>query len=175
MRRTLIAAAAAMLLPAVPFQAQATESAFTIGLHLVSHHTANRPDDRDPGWSTTGQQRSTYNERNFGAYVRTDAGVTAGLYRNSYRKLSTRIGYQLDLTLPRGWQASLEAAIVTGYPKGQVDLGGTTLRLGAMPSMATPRVSGARARVGYVPDFEKRGGKRSLREGVWHLMVEHQW
>lgn len=89
-----------------PFQAYADTA---IGLHLVSHHTAELPDDRGPGWSVTGQQRSAYNERNFGAYVRTDDGMVAGLYRNSYRRLSVHIGHQWDADLPHGWQASLES------------------------------------------------------------------
>jgi hypothetical protein len=149
-------------------------AAGAFGAHLFSKHTAGRPDDRQPGWSVRGEERPRYNESNIGLYVRTDDGMTAGFYHNSYEKWSLYVGRQWDATLPHDWQVSIEPALVTGYPKGQFKVGNVTFRIGAVPSVATPPLPliGARLRLGYLPDFEKRGGKRSLRDGVFHLMVE---
>jgi len=61
-----------------------------------------------------------FNEINYGIgideFVTTDSYYTAGMYKNSYNKLSTYIGYGYDFSKYSG----IKAGAVTGYPQAIV-------------------------------------------------------
>jgi hypothetical protein len=144
-------------------EASADEAAF--GLHLASHHTGERPDTRQPGWSTRGEEEPAYNNVNPGAYVRTDDGVVAGFYFNSYKRWSAYAGREWSASL-HGWKASITLAFVTGYPK-------QSLMVGFMPTVTTPPLfESFRVRLGFIPGVEKGSSSTG---NVFHLMVEREF
>jgi hypothetical protein len=161
-RLTTICAALALALLGAG-TAHADDAAF--GLHIASHHTGERPDTRQPGWSARGESAPAYNNSNPGAYVRTDDGVVAGAYLNSYERWSVYAGREWSASL-YGWKASITLALVTGYPK-------QSLMVGVMPTVSTPLLFDAyRVRLGFVPGVEKGASSSG---NVFHLMVERQF
>lgn len=69
-----------------------------IGLHLFSHHAPELPEQ---------------NNRNFGAFIITESGLTAGFYRNTIRRTSAYLGYYAE------WQhVTLRVGGITGYRDG---------------------------------------------------------
>ena len=115
-------------------------AAGTLGVHLASHHFP----------------QSEFNNFNPGLYYRSDAGWTAGAYRNSLRRGSAYAGY----TWQRG-AIGLTAGGITGYGHGVLPL--------LVPSLALFTHQGVTARVAYIPRVEKRIGSHVL-----HLMLEYQ-
>lgn len=114
-----------------------------IGLHLGSQHYPQR-----------GQ-----NNVNPGLYVRSAGGWTAGAYHNSHRKLSTYAGRTWDRDF-FGMRPAITAGLITGYGHAVLPM--------AIPSIATPDVDGWRARLAYVPKFEKSAN-------VVHVSIEKQF
>lgn len=126
-------AAALVLMVATP-----CVMAGTIGLHIGSRHIPEK----------------NYNNANPGIYYRTDAGWTAGIYRNSLDRTSVYAGYtwkfgMLDVT----------TALVTGYFNDVQPL--------LVPSISLFTYRGITPRVAYIPRVEKKIGSHVL-----HLMVE---
>lgn len=125
LRHLLLAACAALSAPGA--------MAYTIGLHLGSHHAPAK----------------TYNNTNPGLYIRHPDGWTAGFYRNSLNKDSVYVGYtwkfgMLDVT----------TAGVTGYfDKVQPLL---------VPSISLFTWRGITPRVAYIPRVEKKIGSHVL-------------
>lgn len=137
MKHILIAACAALGLSLIAPRAEAD----TFGLHLVSVHIP----------------RNDYNNNNPGLYYRTDAGWTAGFYRNSLRDDSVYAGYTwnwrfLDITFGG----------VTGYTD--------PVQILVVPSIAFPQTANVRMRLAYIPRVEKR-----IDSHVLHLMAEYQF
>lgn len=130
----------ATLAAALVLMAAATPCAMagTIGLHIGSRHIPAK----------------NYNNANLGIYYRTDAGWTAGIYRNSLDRTSVYAGYtwkfgMLDVT----------TALVTGYFNDVQPL--------LVPSISLFTYRGITPRVAYIPRVEKKIGSHVL-----HLMVE---
>ena len=133
MARLLIAAA---LLAAGAFAAPASAGDF--GVHLGSVHFPQRD----------------FNNVNPGLYWRSDAGWTAGAYRNSLRRTSAYAG----LTWQWG-RLALTAGGVTGYADKVQPL--------LVPSFAFLRTEDFSLRVAFIPRVEKR-----IESHVLHLMAE---
>lgn len=114
-----------------------------IGLHLVSWHD-------EPG----------YNNHNPGVYVKSECGLTAGVYKNSVRKTTAYIGYTYDPPKLPFWAS---VAVATGYHSE------TRMRLTpiAMIGIKSPQYEGFRFRLGYIP---KISGVNNV--NVVHLMIE---
>lgn len=74
---------------------------FILGVHLATVHIGGH--DLEP--------------INPGVYVRTESGLTAGVYRNSYGQISTYAGLTLQTD---GGRFALTAGAVTGYPAAKV-------------------------------------------------------
>jgi len=111
----------------------------TVGAHIGSVHIP----------------QADFNNVNPGLYYRSDAGWTAGAYRNSLRRGSVYAGYT--------WQYShfgLTAGAVTGYGHGVMPL--------LVPSLVLFTHQAVTARVAYIPRVEKRIGSHVL-----HLMLEY--
>lgn len=111
-----------------------------IGLHLGGQHYPQKEQ----------------NNVNPGVYIRSDDGWTAGAYHNSHRKLSAYAGRTWDRDF-YGMRPAVTAGLITGYRHAVLPM--------LIPSVATPAVDGWRARVAYVPKFEKNST-------VLHLSVE---
>lgn len=79
-------------------------AALTLGAHLLTaHDTSSRPASY-PG----------LNDKNPGVYVRTHDGFTAGMYFNSYARMTRYAGF--TWTQAHVWgDYSLTAALATGY------------------------------------------------------------
>lgn len=119
-------------------------SAQTVGLHAVSAH-----------------QHGGMNNVNPGLYIRHDNGITAGFYRNSYRRESVYIGYTTEVR--RGpVSAALTIGAVTGYPAAPI------MAL-AVPSVAYHFGNNA-VRLGIVPKPPSHGTSASV-----HLMAERHF
>jgi hypothetical protein len=119
-----------------------TAHAATIGAHIASQHYPQRD----------------WNNVNPGLYLRTDAGLTFGTYRNSERVQSFYAGWTCERNAgPVSFAAT--AGLITGYRRA------TVLPM-LVPSVALPAVDGWRARISFVPRFEKSGSN------VVHLSVE---
>jgi hypothetical protein len=127
--RTLLTALA-MLLAIALFQCA---QAATVGLHLYSLHVPAKDLD---------------NNRNAGLYMRTDGGLTVGMYRNTLRRLSPYVGqtYDLgpvDLTLGliggyklkdgQGWSRNYLAPLVALSVASPVSIMGATPRITLVP------------------------------------------
>jgi len=111
----------------------------TIGVHLASVHLPQRH----------------FNNTNPGLYYRTDAGWTAGAYRNSLRRTSAYAGRTWD------WgRFSLTGGAVTGYTEEVQPL--------LVPSVRVVTAHGMTARVAFIPRVEKR-----IESHVLHLTVEY--
>lgn len=110
----------------------------TVGLHLASAHVPQRQ----------------FNNTNPGVYYRSDAGWTAGGYRNSLRRTSVYAGYTWEYRA-----LALTAGAVTGYQD--------TLQPMLVPSLRLFTHGGFSARLAYIPRVEKR-----IESNVWHLMIE---
>lgn len=72
-------------------------AALTIGMHVASIHAP---------------QRAQHND-NAGLYLRTDSGLSAGVYRNSHRRTSLYVGQAFPLV----GQLDLNVGLVSGYQK----------------------------------------------------------
>lgn len=116
-----------------------------IGLHLVSWHD-------EPG----------YNNTNPGVYVKSECGLTAGVYKNSFSRVSVYGAYSYDPPKLPFWAS---AGFATGYAK----IPGTNFRLSpiAIVGLKSPQYKGYLFRVGYIP---KIGGVNNV--NVVHLMIE---
>lgn len=113
-------------------------AAGTIGVHLGSIHFPQRD----------------FNNANPGLYYRSEAGWTAGAYRNSLRRTSAYAGHT--------WQwdrLALTAGGVTGYADKLQPL--------LVPSFAFLRSERLSLRVAFIPRIEKR-----IESHVLHLMAE---
>ena len=96
-----------------------------IGLHLVSHHAPEYVDQ---------------NNRNFGAFIITESGLTAGFYRNTLRRTSLYVGHYAQ------WQhVTLRVGAITGYRDG----------LEPLPMVAPGLKLGHGFEMLYVPKAEK--------------------
>lgn len=128
--RTIITALA-MLLAIALFQcAQAAE----FGLHVHSVHMPAKDQDNNENW---------------GAYVRTDSGLTAGGYRNTMRRNSFYVGQTFDLIGPvditlggitgyklkdgQGWSRNYIAPLVALSVASPVSIMGATPRITLVP------------------------------------------
>ncbi len=114
-------------------------AAGTLGAHIGSLHFP----------------QSDFNNFNPGLYYRSDAGWTAGAYRNSLRRGSAYAGF----TWEHG-PIGLTAGGITGYGHGVLPL--------LVPSLALFTHQGVTARLAYIPRVEKRIGSHVL-----HLMLEY--
>lgn len=103
-----------------------TKAETTYGLHLGTYHA-----DRQAG----------YQEFNPGIYVVQDS-ITAGVYYNSEKKISTYVGYSFQYN-----NFSLTVGGVTGYGSG--------IRPMLVPSYKIPGTSFRVAYLPQVPDSEK--------------------
>lgn len=106
----------------------------TVGAHLATHHFGMRPGDRLESVTP-------------GVYLRTDAGLTLGLYRNSHALPSAYAAWT--------WQTSsgrfaLTAGAVTGYPAAPV------MPL-LVPSVRLPLAQRIAARIAFLPKPMKHG------------------
>ncbi|HEX6707896.1 MAG TPA: hypothetical protein VF169_24340 [Albitalea sp.] len=109
-----------------------------MGVHLASVHLPQRG----------------FNNTNPGLYYRTDAGWTAGAYRNSLRRTSAYAGLTWD------WgRLSLTGGAVSGYSEEVQPL--------LVPSLRLVTIQGVTARVAFIPRVEKR-----IESHVLHLTVE---
>lgn len=128
------------LIAAAAFLASAAH-AQTVGLHLGSWHS-------EPG----------YNNANPGVYVRLENGLTAGAYRNSFRKTSVYAGWtwQADIA---GFRPAITAGLISGYRHPFL----------VVPSIAAPEIGSVRLRVAYVPRLDPKGAH------VIHLMAEKEF
>lgn len=116
-------------------------NAQTIGLHTISAHQHGGFSNVDPG-----------------IYVRSE-GWTGGIYRNSYRKISTYAGYTWETEGTISFAVTVGA--VTGYPAAPI------MPL-LVPSMAV-HFGGDAVRLGFVPRPPTGAGSSA----ALHLMVEH--
>ena len=162
MKRTLITAALALA-------ALAVHADPVIGLHLGSHHF--------PG-------AASLHDINPGVYVRLDNGLTAGVYRNSFKRTSVYLGYTVEhgpfaLTVGAisGYQTRLvvsagihkDAASPTGWYHDEAHEEGHTrgaIGLLVAPSVALPSVFGITPRLTVLPKFTAKG------HTVAHLSIE---
>lgn len=121
MFRTLFAAFATLLTTAA--------TAGTVGLHLGSWHDVDG-----------------YNNTNPGAYVRTDAGLTLGTYRNSIRERSNYAGYTWTAARTSGAQLDLSLVAITGYAQHAIPALIPSVRIGqhtriaVIPAISAPMV-----------------------------------
>lgn len=124
--------------------ALAPAHATTLGLHLASVHST-------PGWC----------DFNPGLYLRTDAGLTLGAYRNSECRASVYAGWTWEARRGR-WAAAVTAGAVTGYTSRPV------LPL-LVPSLAVDVADKTALRLTYIPKTEKAGAH------ALHLSVERRF
>lgn len=115
-------------------------AALILGLHLATAHF---------GSATAAQLQGS----NPGIYLRTDAGLTLGAYRNSHGLRSSYAGWTWTTDDGR-W--SLTAGGVTGYPRARV----SPL---LVPSLRVPLVgdgaTGWAARISYLPKPHSDGAQ----------------
>lgn len=115
-----------------------------IGLHLATWHA---------------QDNSRYQNVNPGVYVRTECGLGAGVYRNSFNKASAYVSWSADI---KDTPLFVSVGAVTGYRIKPVSpLGMVGLRA---------NVAGATFRLGFVPKIA-----RANRTHLFHLMVERKF
>lgn len=126
----------------------------TVGLHVASAHSE--------GHYYLNGKREAINDVNPGVYYRHDNGATVGVYYNSYRRTSAYVGWTFNVLSAGGFDVELTPVVLTGY---DVFPGDNRLRFGVLPSVASPKFYGYRARVLGVPSV----GNKS---GFIHLMVE---
>ena len=117
-------------------------TAQTVGIHTVSVH-----------------EHSGFNNVNPGLYLRYASGLTAGFYRNSYRRESAYLGYTIETPQWRDFSAAVTVGGVTGYPAASV------MPL-VVPSIAY-HFDQSTVRLGIVPRPPKTGAAAAL-----HLMFE---
>jgi hypothetical protein len=115
----------------------------TIGLHIATAHFGADLKAATPG-----------------VYIRTEAGFTAGAYRNSYSRTSAYAGWT--------WQTedkrfALTAGAVTGYPAAKV------MPL-IVPSVRFEVAHGIAARIAFIPKPAKHGRAAGL-----HLALEREF
>jgi len=122
----------------------APAAATTIGLHLGSVHST-------PGWCN-------YNP---GVYMRTDAGLTLGAYRNSECTSSAYAGWTWEARRGK-LAAAVTAGAVTGYAARSV-------QFLLVPSIAVDVASRTALRLTYIPKIE-RAGAHAL-----HLSIERRF
>lgn len=77
--------------------------AATVGAHIGSWHS-------EPG----------FNNVNPGLYAQADNGGTAGIYRNSVRKVSTYAGWTFEKQLGESVTVSATVGAITGYPAAKL-------------------------------------------------------
>lgn len=159
MKRTLITLALAAV-------AGAAHADVTIGLHLGSHHFP---------------EATNLHDVNPGVYVRTDDGITAGVYRNSFGRTSAYLGvtvehgpFALTVGAISGYQAKRRFAacdagqVAAGMNRCWFDEGHTRGAVGLLvaPSVALPAVFGITPRITVLPKFSAKGAT------VAHLSIE---
>ncbi len=94
-----------------------------IGVHIATYHDSGKWSDFNPG-----------------VYVRTEDGLTAGIYRNSIRKTSVHAGY--TWSRPHAWgDVSLTAGVVTGYAQTLGPLLVPSVRVGNLRLTLLPKSS----------------------------------
>jgi hypothetical protein len=117
------------------------EPGLTIGLHLATQHLEHS------------EQR--LNTATPGLYLRTGAGFTAGVFRNSYSRTSAYAGWTWQTTDRR---FALTAGVLSGYSAAK-----------AMP-LISPSVrfdlAGITARLAYIPKPLKQGHSSGLHLGI---------
>lgn len=125
--------------------------ALTGGMHLHSLHAPANDSD---------------NNANRGLYIRTDQGLTMGMYRNTYRRLSPYVAQSFDFG-----QADLVLGVIGGYQrKGDAGFSRGYLSPLAAVSYAMPvQVMGVTPRLTLVP------GHLVKARTVLHLSVERQF
>jgi hypothetical protein len=134
-----VSSIAASLVAAACIVAAPPADAATVGVHLASVHLPQRD----------------FNNTNPGLYLRTDAGWTAGAYRNSLRRTSAYAGYTME------WgPVAVTGGIVTGYAE--------TVQPLMVPSLKLFTLEGVSARVAFIPRVEKR-----IESHVFHLTLEY--
>jgi hypothetical protein len=128
--RTLLTAIA-MLLAIALFQCA---QAATVGLHLYSLHVPAKDSD---------------NNLNGGLYVRTDSGLTFGMYRSTLRRNAPYIGQTFQLYGP----VDLTAGIIGSYQRkdGQGWSRGYIGPLVALSAASPISIMGATPRITLVP------------------------
>lgn len=142
-----------------------------IGLHLLSAH---------PGTS------GPVNNQNWGAYVETVDGWTAGAYRNTLSRTTVYAGHTFRLLGPSGTAAGIALGAGTGYQRHRkiVDcrrqihfekratLGATCSKESgwsnwAIAPLAAPFIEAGPARLWYIPPIGRSAGH------VLHISI--QW
>lgn len=125
-------------------------SAWVLGLHLLSAH--------DPGCHMESGRCVAYQNVNPGLYARAPSGLTMGLYRNSYSRMSAYAGWTFET---KDRRFALTVAAATGYPRA------TVIPL-AVPSVRFGLTDAWSLRIAGAPRFEKGGA------AVLHLSIERQ-
>ena len=145
-----------------------TLTALTIGLHIGSVHLP---------------QADYLSDVNPGIYVRHDNGITAGVYRNSFNRMSVYGGYTFshgpfDLTvgLISGYQyrptpVACDPVTQPGWTDCWKDLGGTSSRIAPLvaPSVRLPALIGITPRLTFLPKLNAKG------HNTFHLSVERHF
>lgn len=135
----------------------------TFGLHLASVHLPARPDQ---------------NNVNPGFYLKTEDGLTVGIYRNTLRRTSVYAGltaeagpFALTLGVTSGYQKKRRAVSCESINmKGNHCWWDTGSSRGALqpflsPSVRLPQVAGITPRISFMPGF-------GVSSNVLHLSVE---
>ena len=99
-------------------------TALTIGINLVSMHTAGDMNNVNPG-----------------VYAVTESGYAGGLYLNSHKRVSVWVGHKWETQPAYGLSAAVVAGVITGYGKPSPLVS---------PSVAY-RANGVAYRVSYAP------------------------
>lgn len=129
----------------------ASVQAFTGGLHVQSLHIPAREND---------------NNANYGLYIRTDSGLTAGGYRNTLRRNSIYLGQTFEYG-----QFSLTLGGITGYQQkdGEGYSRGAITLLGVVSYASPIQIMGLTPRFSLVP------GHLVKARSVVHLSVERRF
>ncbi len=120
-----------------------------IGLHLASIHS-HTPTNKVYG--------PEYNNNNPGVYVQTECGLTVGAYYNSLGRLSTHVGFTVDIPHT---PLFVSGGVATGYYAPVIPMGMVGLRADRGP---------VRMRIGYIPKVGKINDTH-----VVHLMIERRF
>lgn len=143
-RRIVLALLIALVLVAVPgLVATPAHASDTVGLHLASAHS-----------------KAGYETGTLGVYVRRSDGLTAGVLRNSYGRLSMHAGWTFE-TGDRRFAITVGA--ITGYPAA-------TVAPLVVPSVRIPLASPWAARLSLLPKPPQHGSATAL-----HLSVERDF
>lgn len=114
-------------------------AAWVLGLHLATYHSA--PTYRDHRTDVP------FNNVNPGLYVVAPNGLTAGFYRNSYRRDSVYVGWSYRAPTKVG-EFGLTVGAVTGYE---------TKQFGKVMPLLVPSYKAGPFRLSFIPKVEKNG------------------